>query len=489
MMARHPGFAHAGAALLACAALGGCAVGPDFVRPVAPPSPRYLARAEEDAAPVLDQQRAVAAQAVPVKWWALFRSPALDANVEAALAGNGTLEAAQASLRASEEAWRAGVGAFYPAVTAGVSAQRERPAPILQDSPAHGEPFSVLSASTVVTFPLDVFGGRRRTVEGLAAQADVQRQEAGAARVALAANVVDACIALGSYRAERHATLELIALERSQLHSVDAQVRAGTAAQSSSLTLQSLIAGDEASLAALEQRISVAQHQLAVLQGTAPSDSTPLELDFAELHLPMELPLSLPSTLARQRPDILAAEARLHVASANIGVATAAMFPSFDIAATYGAAGARAATWLDPVGRFWSVGPALTAPLFNGGALWHGRQAAIDDYEAQQATYRQTVVAALGEVADALVALRHDAQALRAQQAASDTAREALRLLQANLAAGLVSDADVIVADVAFHHAAIGLVQAQSARYQDSVALLAALGGGWRDPTPAEPRP
>lgn len=488
MAARRCNLVRAGAAVLACAALGGCAVGPDFERP-APPSTQHYVAPDEEAGGAPSQQRIALEGTVQAQWWTLFQSKTLDAAVERALARNGTLEAAQASLLASEETWRAGAGGFYPAVNANVSAQRARSAPIQQGSSAHAEPFRVVSASTVVTFPLDVFGARRRAVEELGAEADVQRQEVGAARVALVANVVDACIALAGHRAERRATLELIALERGQLNSMEAQVRAGTAAQSGSLTLRSLIAGDEASLAALDQRISVAQHRLAVLQGTPPSETEPIELDFTDIQLPMDLPLSLPSTLARQRPDILAAEARLHAASAHIGVATAAMFPSLDLAASYGAAGSRLGNWLDPAGRFWSVGPALTAPLFNGGALRHGRQAAIDDYQAQQATYRQTVVAALGEVADALEALRHDAQAVRAQEAASDAAREALRLLQASQAAGLVSDADVLAADAAFHQATIGLVQAQASRYEDTVALLAALGGGWWDTTSAEPRP
>jgi len=489
MKAWHRDVARMGTAVLACIAAGGCAVGPDFDRPAAPATPHYLAPDEAAGVAASGQPRIDPAGTVRAQWWTLFRSTGLDAAVERALARNGTLEAAQASLLASEEAWRAGAGGFYPAVNAGVSAQRARSAPVQQGSSAHGEPFRVLSASTVVTFPLDVFGARRRAVEELGAEADVQRQQVGAARVALVANVVDACIALAGHRAERRATLELIALERAQLDSMEAQVRAGTAARSGSLALKSLIAGDEAALAALDQRISVAQHRLAVLQGTPPSESEPLELDFADIQLPMELPLSLPSTLVRQRPDILAAEARLHAASANIGVATAAMFPSFDLAASYGAAGSHLRDWLDPAGRFWSVGPALAAPLLNGGALRHGRQAAIDDYQARQATYRQTVVAALGEVADALEALRHDAQAVHAQEAASDAAREALGLVQASQAAGLVSDADVLAADAAFHQATIGLVQLRASRYEDTVALLTALGGGWWDTTSAEPRP
>ena len=474
-------LAKAALALLACGAAAGCAVGPDFERPAAPVSTRYLSRDEDAAAPDPQQQVAVMAMPVSARWWTRFGSGALDKAVQRALVRNGTLQAAESTLRESEELPAAGRGAFYPSVGLDVSAQRIRPAPVQQGSAAQVEPFSVLSASSVVTFPLDVFGGRRRAVEGLAAQADLQRYEAAAARVTLAADVVDTVIARAAHRAARQATAELIALEREQLRSVDAQVRAGTAAHSASLTLQSLIAGDEAALAALDQRLSAASHQLAVLEGTPPSEFDEPELDFAALRLPMDLPLSLPSSLVRQRPDILAAEARLHAASANIGVATAAMFPSFDIAGTYGAAGTGLATWFDPAGRFWSVGPALTLPLFQGGSLRHGRRAAIDAFEAQQAAYRQTVLAGLGEVADALAALRHDAQAVRAQQAALDAAREALRLLRASEGAGLVAFSDVLAADVAFHQAAIGLVQAQSVRYQDTVGLFAALGGGWWD--------
>jgi len=481
--------ARAALALLACIAIDGCAVGPDFERPAPPTSSRYLPPAEDRGALDPRQQHVDSAASVPAQWWTLFGSAELDQSVQRALARNGTLEAAEATLRESEETLAAGRGAFYPGIDANVSAQRARPAPILQGSAARGEPFSVLSASATVTFPLDIFGGRRRGVEGLAAQVDLQRYEAAAAQVTLAANVVDAAIALAGYRAEHQSMQELIALEREQLLSVDAQVRAGTAALSSSLSLQSLVASDEASLAALEQRLSMASHQLAVLEGTPPSEFAASGPEFDALRLPMELPLSLPSSLVRQRPDILAAEARLHAASANIGVATAAMFPSFDIAGTYGAAGTGLGSWLDPVGRFWSLGPALALPLFEGGSLLHGRRAAIAAFEAQQAIYRQTVVAGLGEVADALTALRHDTQAVRAQQAASDAAREALRLLQANEGAGLVAFADVLAADVAFHQAAIGLVQARAAQYQDTVALLAALGGGWWNAPAQEARP
>ena len=189
--------------------------------------------------------------------------------------------------------------------------------------------------------------------------------------------------------------------------------------------------------------------------------------------------MSLPSDLVRQRPDILSAEAQLHVASANIGVATAAMFPSFSLSGTYGAAGSSLGNLSAGSGRFWSIGPSATIPLFQGGSLWYGRKAAIDAYQQSQANYRQTVLGAFAQVADSLKALEHDAEALQAQVEAQRAAGEALNLLQANYRAGLVAYLDVLAADVQFHEATIAYLQAVAQRHQDTVALFVALGGGW----------
>src|SRR5664279_3518071 len=295
----------------------------------------------------------------------------------------------------------------------------------------------------------------RRAVEGLGAQVDYQRFAGKAAYLTLSANVVDTCIARAAYAAQIRATEQLIALEIDQLRSTEAQVRAGTASYANVLSQRSLIAANQALLAPLQQKISQADHLLALLQGEVPSRAVPPEIELSALALPLDLPVSLPSELVRQRPDILSAEAQLHAASSNIGVATAAMFPSFSLSATYGTAGSSLGNLLGAGGRFWSIGPSLTAPLFHGGSLQAQRQAAIDAYDVQQANYRQAVLAAFDQVA------------------------EALALLQDNYRAGLVAYIDVLTADVQYHQATIGYLQAVAQRHQDTVALFVALGGGW----------
>jgi NodT family efflux transporter outer membrane factor (OMF) lipoprotein len=417
--------------------------------------------------------------ALPDDWWRLFKSAPLDAVIKQALAGNPTLQSAEASLRQSQDSLRAGEGVFFPQVSASLSGERARNAPSQQGSSVSGSIFNVVSLSGSISYPLDVFGGERRAVEGLGAQVDYQRYASRAAWLALSANVVNACIAHAAYAAQIRATEQLIALETEQLHSTEAQVSAGFSSYASVLSQRSLIASNQAALAPLRQKMSQAEHLLALLQGQLPADAPPPSIDLETLALPQDLPVSLPSELVRQRPDILQAEALLHAASANIGVTTAAMFPDFSLSATYGTAGSSLGNLAAAGGRFWGIGPALTVPLFRGGALWYGRKAAIDAYEAQQANYRQSVLVAFAQVADALKALEHDAQALEAQAQAQRDAGEALRLLQANYQAGIVAYLDVLTADVQFHQASIAYLQAVAQRHQDTVALFVALGGGW----------
>jgi NodT family efflux transporter outer membrane factor (OMF) lipoprotein len=296
----------------------------------------------------------------------------------------------------------------------------------------------------------------------------------------LSANVVNTSIARAAYAAEVRATEQLIELEQQQLRLTEAQARAGFAPYANVLAVRSLIAGNQALLAPLEQNVSQTEHLLATLEGVAPAKATLPEIDLTGLALPTDLPVSLPSDLVRQRPALLAAEALMHVASAKIGVATAAMYPSFSLSGTYGTATSGSLSALAVAGgQFWSVGPTATIPVFQGTSLWYSRRAAVDAYEQTQANYRQTVLGAFEQVADALKALEHDAQALQAQTEARRAAGEALHLLQANYRAGLVGYVDVLSADVQDHQATIGYLQAVAQRHQDTVALFVALGGGW----------
>jgi NodT family efflux transporter outer membrane factor (OMF) lipoprotein len=317
-------------------------------------------------------------------------------------------------------------------------------------------------------------------VESLRAQADYQRYETKAACITLSANVVNTIITRAAYAAEIRATSQLIDLENQQLRLTEAQYRAGTTPYASVLSIRSLIAANQALLAPLEQNVSQAGHLLATLEGVLPANVALPDIDLMELSLPTNLPVSLPSELVKQRPDILAAEAQMHAASAKIGVATAAMLPSFSLSGTYGAASSGNVSALAVAsGQFWSIGPSATVPVFQGTSLWYGRRAAIDVYQQSQGNYRQTVLGAFEQVADSLNALEHDAEALQAQVEAQRDAGEALKLLQANYGAGLVAYLDVLVADVQFHEATIAYLQAVAQRDQDTVALLVAMGGGW----------
>jgi NodT family efflux transporter outer membrane factor (OMF) lipoprotein len=466
--------------------LGGCAVGPNFVRPTPPETDRYTREPASDATVAADgqAQHFIACAATTAQWWRLFNSAQLDAVVQQAISNNPTLQAAEASLRQSQDNMRAGYGVFFPQAQAGVSASRQLTAPVQLGSQTPGTVFNLFTASGAISYALDVFGGKRRTVEGLRAQADSQRYESKAAYLALSANVVNTSIARAAYNAQTRVLQQLIELEKQQLHLAEAQVQAGTVSYSTILTVRALIAANQALLAPLEQSASQAGHLLATLEGVVPSKATLPDIDLASLSLPVDLPVSLPSELVRQRPDILSAEAQMHVASANIGIATAAMYPSFSLSGTYGGASTSFAN-LSAISKFWSIGPTVSTPVFQGNSLWYVRRASIDAYQQSQATYRQTVLGAFEQVADSLTALGHDAEGLQAQVEAKRDAGEALKLLQANYRAGTVGYLDVLAADVLLQQTTITYLQAVAQRHQDTVALFVALGGGWW----TEPRP
>ena len=470
------------------AMLGGCEVGPNFDRPAAPDTDRYTHELQSEATVEADGQSQyfTSSNTLIADWWKLFGSAVLNAILNKAIANNPTLQASEASLRQSQDSMRAGYGVFFPQIQAGVGVSRQRAASQSQGLQTGSKIFNLITLSSTVSYAIDVFGGARRSVESLRAQADYQRYENVAAYLILSANVVNTSIARAAYVAEIRSTKQLIKLEKEQLRLTQAQVRAGTTPYSNVLSVQSLIAADQVSLAPLEQNVSQSEHLLATLEGEFPSKANLPDIDLIGLSLPVDLPVSLPSDLVNQRPDILAAEAQMHVASAKIGVATALMFPSFSLNGTFGTSGSNFGDLTAASGKFWSIGPSATIPLFQGTTLWFGRRAAIDAYQQSRANYRQTVLGAFEQVADSLKALEHDAEALKAQVEAKNAAGEALKLLQANYHAGLVDYLAVLTADVQFHETTIAYLQAVAQRYQDTVALFVALGGGWwnaQDPT------
>jgi NodT family efflux transporter outer membrane factor (OMF) lipoprotein len=470
-----------------------CAAGPNFARPSAPPVTHYAFRADPT---VTDTAQGTAQHFAPGamladNWWQLFNSAKLDTIVGDALARNAGLAAAQASLRQSEDSLRSGYGIFFPQIDADASATRQRYAPVKLGQHVPSAVFNLFTLSASVSYALDIFGGERRLIEALRAQVDLQRASEQATHLILASNIVNTVIARAAYGAEIEAAQQLVELQREQVGLAEIQAQAGIVPYSNVLSLQSQLASYQATIPPLQQRLAQSEDLLATLAGYVPAEWSAPEIGLADLTLPSDLPVSLASELVRQRPDILMAEATSHAASAYIGVATAALLPSFTLNGSYSANGLSAGSLMSASGRAWSVGADATAPLFQGGTLWFKRKAAIDNYQLAAALYRETVLAAFAQVADALRALDDDAAALNAQDAALQTAKEALHLIQTNYQAGLSTYLDVLNADAQYHLAAIADLQTTALRYQDTVALFAALGGGWSnaaDSAGADPR-
>ena len=468
--------------LLSCLVIAGCAVGPDFKRPE-PPTVTRFTQGEEPVKTVTAEgqaQRFEHGGEIAADWWHLYRSPKLDALIKEAVNQSPTLQSAQARLRQSQENLKAGYGAFFPQVNGSFEATRERfTTAQFGLATAPGSIFNLYTGSVTASYLLDVFGGTRRTVEGLAAQAEYQNFTAWGTYLTLVGNVVNTAVAQAAYQAQIEATEKLIGFEKEQLHLTETQYQAGTVPYANVVSIQSQLAATEATLPPLRQNLNRANHLLAALVGHTPGEWAAPQFLLADFTLPAEVPVTLPSQLVRQRPDILAAEATLHTASANIGVATANMFPSLTLNASYGQTAVDITKFFVTPANVWSFGATLAQPLFRGGTLWHQRKAAIEAYNASLTDYKQVVVTSFQQVADTLRALEHDAEALKAQAEALAAADQALRLVQANYQAGLANYLQVLIADYQYHQAMLGYIQAQGLRLQDTGALFVALGGGW----------
>jgi len=479
-----------GPAMILALMLGGCAMGPDFVPPRMPEQSRYSPGTVHDTVSAQGMtQRFDQTADLPADWWRMFGSSELNALMQRALQRNPTLQAAQASLLRSQENLRAGHGVFYPQLNLGLTAAREQTAPVQQGLLTPGSLFNVSALGLSVGYALDLFGLQRRTVEGLQAQAEQQHQLTRGTYLSLSANLVNTAIARAAYEAQWEATRDLVALQQTQIHLAEVQVQAGTAAPASLLALAAPLANNQAALQAVQQKLEQSEHLLATLVGDEPGAATLPAPRLNALHLPEQLPLRLPSELVRQRPDILAAQAQAQAASAAVGVATAIMFPSLSLGADLGRAARSPGQLLGSGERFWSFGPSVSLPVFQGGSQWHGRAAAQAGLDQALAEYRQTVLTALAQVADTLSALNHDAQSLQHLEVAWQAAADYLQQARASAAGGLDSHLDVLSAQQQYQQAVIARLQAVAQRQQDTVALFTALGGGWDTPTAERPTP
>ncbi len=468
--------------------LSGCAVGPDFVRPEAPKVTQYNHGGDpkETVAQAGVSQRFDEGAGPAANWWHSFNSKQLDAAVSVGLADNSGLQAADASLRQSQDNLRAGSGIFYPQLNATFGQTRQKSSPATIGSSAPANIFNLTTLSSSVSYALDIFGGQRRAVEGLAAQVDQQRALTLGTFMMLTGNIVNTSIAIAAYHAQIDKTSQLIDLEKDQISIAEKQYQAGITTYGAVLTLRLQLKALEAALPPLHQKLSQAENLLATLEGKTPAEFQPPTVLLTDISLPRQLPLSLPSELVHQRPDILASEAQLHAASAGIGVATAALFPSFTLNGSYGQTSHPSSNLFNSASNVWGLGGNVTAPIFKGGALRAQRRAAIDAYEQSLASYKQTVLSAFAQVADLVRALEHDAEVSEIDARAVKDTQLSLDLVKDNYRAGMVNYMQVILADVQYHQAYIGYLQAHAQQLQDTTALFVALGGGWQSDTVAK---
>jgi NodT family efflux transporter outer membrane factor (OMF) lipoprotein len=469
-------------AFLLVVAVYGCAVGPDFHSVAAPAVSGYTSKplpAHTASADVIggDRQSLQPGGDIPGQWWSLFHSAQLDRLVEEALKANPNLAAAQAALREANENAAAEQGYLYPSVTAGVTGLRERRLFYKTGVPTGiSSPFNLLNVGVNVSYTLDVFGGIRRQVEAAKAQSDYQQFLLEATYLTLTADVVTTAIQEASLRGQIAATLKLINDERDQLSIVQNELDLGGASQADVAAQQTTLAQTEATLPPLNKQLEIERDLLRLLTGHFPGDDVGENFDLSELQLPQNLPLSLPSQLVEQRPDVRQYQALLHVASAEVGVATANMLPQFNIS---GGLGIYAAQGVNPAVLAWSIAAGVTQPIFEGGTLRHRRRAAIEAYNQALAEYRYTVLVAFQNVADSLHAIETDADALKADAIAERSASESFKLARDQYQAGYIPYLSLLVAENSYQQTIISLVQAEARRYADTAALFQSLGGGW----------
>jgi NodT family efflux transporter outer membrane factor (OMF) lipoprotein len=484
----------------------GCAVGPRWHAPNAPADAGYAPEPLPEtsaSAPVHsgEAQRLIAGRDIPFEWWKLFQSPVLNSLIEKAFKANPTVTAARASLRQAQELVHAQQGFFYPSVGTMFQAERHKVSgntnasstigvqgngvdllPALEDPnhKPHNLPsyYTFYTAELTVGFVPDLLGGNRRQVESLAAEKDVQRFALEATYITLASNVVAAAIQEASVRAQIQATREIIAADQSALRILRDQFKLGFAMRIDVAAQEAALAQIETTLPPLQKQLEQTRDLLRALAGDLPNgpDET-FELD--ALQLPPEVPVTLPSKLIEQRPDVKAAEAQLHAANAQVGVAVAAMLPQFSISGEYGGNATQITQMFSAGGPFWSLYGSVTQPVFQGGTLLHQERAARQALKQAAAEYQSTVIIAYQNVADALHISLSDADALAADVDAEASAKVTYDLTHRQAEVGYVDTLTLLSAETAYQQTRLTRVQAQATRYGDTVSLFQALGGGW----------
>jgi NodT family efflux transporter outer membrane factor (OMF) lipoprotein len=464
------------AALSLTTVLAGCKVGPNFERPDPPTTARYTAQKLQVESSSLDQQIALGAS-LDREWWHLFQSDAIDTVVKRALEGNRTLVAANATLAQANEVARAQSGSLYPELNMTAGLGRQKYGAQFFGTFQKLPPFTYYALGPTVSYALDYTGGTARSVEQQFAQAEYQKQQLNAAYLMVSGNAVLECLRIALLQGEIATVEAILEEDRENRKLVQVAFDAGSVSRTDVVSAESQLASDATLLPPLRQQLSEARHALAIVMGQFPGDEGPHEFDLSKVTLPRNLPVSLPSELVHNRPDILASEARLHAATAAVGVATSNLYPHIVLTGSLTLQSTILGRLFEGQNNAYNGIGSLTAPLFDGGTLRAQKRAAVAAMQASAANYQQTVLSAFGQVADSLEALDHDAEQLDAQAHAQDAARENVDLTRKSYNEGNVGVLQVLDAERLYQNARLGFVRAQAQRYMDTVQLFLALGG------------
>lgn len=473
------------ASLAACLLATGCVMGPDFKTPPPPQVTGYTPAPLTNTLSVTDggggaSQHFVEGQDIPGEWWTLFHSPELNHLIERALTNNPNLKATEAALTVARENLLAQRGAWYPSATAGFSASRNRTSAEIAPVPnSNAQYYNLYTPEVAVSYVPDVFGLTRRTVETFQAQTEQAHYALAAAHITLTANIVAAAVQEASLRAQVAATRRLVDINSNMLQILRAQFNGGYASRLDVATEEAQLAQVEATLPPLAKQLAQQRDLLANLAGGFPDADLPEQFQLADLQLPETLPVSLPSQLVEQRPDVRQAEENFHAACAQIGVAEANRLPNITLTADLGTMALETSQIFTYGAGFWTLGAAIAQPVFRGGALLHQQRAAQAAYTQAGEQYRATVLTAFQNVADTLNALEEDGEGLETAAASADATKVTLDLTQRQMQAGYIGTLALLNAEQAYQQATIALVQAQANRYSDTAALFQSLGGGW----------
>ncbi len=473
------------AASLAALLLSSCAVGPDFVQASAPNVDRYtkepLAPHTSSAETSFGQsQHFVSGRDIPAEWWQIFRSPQINSLVRKALDANPNLQSTLAALRVAKENVYAQQGKYFPLVQANFVPSRQLVASEVSSPLSSGNNlFNLYTAQVLVSYTFDTWGLNRRTVESLQATADFQRYQVEAAYLSLVANVVVAAVQEASLRAQIEATVKIIEINTKALAILRHQLQTGYENLIDVAVQEAQLAQFAATLPPLRKALAQQRDLISALIGRLPNQEPTETFRLRDLHLPTDLPVSLPAQLVDQRPDVRAAEEQLHSASALVGVAVANMLPSLTIGANSGYTATSVASLFSGPALFWTVAGSATQPVFDGFNLLHLERASQAAYEQAAWSYRTTVVGAFQNVADSLRAIQNDADTLKAARQFEKAAKVSLDLTQQQLQTGQANILLLLLAQQTYEQAVLQVVQAQAARISDTAALFQALGGGW----------